>query len=522
MSKSNRVRAPLAARLRRWWRREVVGDINHAEIAARIDDDADWSLRYLFMTIMSAGIAILGLLQSSPAVVIGAMLISPLMGPIIGLGFALAVFDWREVRTSLTALALGSLVGVSIAALIVLASPLQGVTSEILARTRPNLFDLLVAIFSALAGTYATVRGQGATVVGVAIATALMPPLAVVGYGLATLNLAIFGGALALYLTNFIAIALTAALMARLYGFAQDLTPRQTRSQTVLIIGVFAVLAVPLAFTLRQIAKESIVSRQLRTVILAQLPSGSRISQLDIEHGATPANASAVVITPRYTASAEALIGKAWQKMNAGVTRFSLSQLVANQDLPRLQDEREALVEAGRANENKATATGLAEAVALVTGTPEAEISIYPKQRRLVANARPGIALATLFATERALEARHPDWQIRLIPSPSTTLSVQFAPGSAEPLDLANVQWALTRWKVSRTYAIGRIASRDDGPPSLAKSRADAVAQALTAADIFTTSMTDLPGPIQRAAERKRGVDDFRTVTVSLKDPALP
>jgi uncharacterized hydrophobic protein (TIGR00271 family) len=238
-------------RLKRWWRREVVGEIDHPGVAARIDHDAEWSLRYLFMVLMSAGIAILGLLQSSPAVVIGAMLISPLMGPIIGLGFALAVFDWREVRTSLTALALGSALGIGIAALIVLASPLQGVTPEILARTRPNLFDLLVAIFSALAGTFATIRGRGETVVGVAIATALMPPLAVVGYGLATLNLAIFGGALALFFTNLIAIALTAALMARLYGFAQDISPKQTRDQTLLISGVFLIMAVPLAFTLR-------------------------------------------------------------------------------------------------------------------------------------------------------------------------------------------------------------------------------------------------------------------------------
>ena len=129
----------------RWWRLSVVGRLDHAAIVKDLYSDARWSLRYLFMVLMSAGIAILGLLQSSPAVVIGAMLISPLMGPIIGLGFALAVFDWKEVRSALLSLGLGSAVAVGITALVVVASPLQSVTSEILARTRPNLFDLLVA-----------------------------------------------------------------------------------------------------------------------------------------------------------------------------------------------------------------------------------------------------------------------------------------------------------------------------------------------------------------------------------------
>lgn len=509
---------PLIPRLQRWWRREVIGEIKHAEIAARIDSDADWSLRYLFMVLMSAGIAILGLLQSSPAVVIGAMLISPLMGPIIGLGFALAVFDWREVRTSLTALALGSMLGIGIAALVVLASPLQGVTPEILARTRPNLFDLLVAIFSALAGTYATIRGQGATVVGVAIATALMPPLAVVGYGLATLNMAIFGGALALFFTNFIAIALTAALMARLYGFAQHISPRQTRRQTLLIVGVFLVMAVPLAFTLRQIAQESLITRQLRTAILAQLPPGSRISQLDINHDASPVAASAVVVTPRFDQAAEADIADAWANITQDKASFSLNQLVANQDLPRLEQERSALAEAQRTDVGTATATGLLESVSLATGTPEADILIDPATRRLVANARPGAALATLHRTELMLSERHPEWQIRIIPAATTRLVITFAPGSAQPIDAAPALWAVSRWNITAATATGHIASTGDGPASLAETRANAVATLLAARGITATPRTDLPGPLQRAAEARAGPEAFRTVTMEISD----
>ncbi|MGO8433453.1 DUF389 domain-containing protein, partial [Rhizobium johnstonii] len=92
------------------------------------------------------------------------------------------------------ALAGGALLGVAFAALIVLVSPLKEPTAEILSRTRPNLFDLLVALFAALAGSFAIIRGRGETITGVAIATALMPPLATVGYGLATWNMAVLGG----------------------------------------------------------------------------------------------------------------------------------------------------------------------------------------------------------------------------------------------------------------------------------------------------------------------------------------
>ena len=98
---------------------------------------------------MSGGIAVLGLLLSSPAVVIGAMLLSPLMDPSMGLGFALAIGDYKWLRRSAKSLAWGSLMAIGLCAAIVFFSPIQDITSEIASRTRPNLFDLLVAIFSA-------------------------------------------------------------------------------------------------------------------------------------------------------------------------------------------------------------------------------------------------------------------------------------------------------------------------------------------------------------------------------------
>src|SRR5690606_23097691 len=253
--------------LYRWWRLAVVGTIDHEKVVAQVAEDSGWSPRYAFMPMMSAGIAVLGLLLSSPAVVIGAMLISPLMNPILGLGFSLALFDFAEMRRSLIALAIGAVAAVLFTALIVLLSPLKAPTAEILARTRPNLFDLLVALFAALAGTFAIIRGRGETIVGVAIATALMPPLAVVGYGLATMNLPVLGGSSALFATNFVTIALAATIMARFYGFGHYLSSQQSWAQTGLLILAFVGMAVPLGFSLSQIARETVTAAQVRSYL---------------------------------------------------------------------------------------------------------------------------------------------------------------------------------------------------------------------------------------------------------------
>jgi len=510
----------------RWWRIAVIGPIDHAGIVKDLNDNADWSLRYLFMTLMSAGIAILGLLQSSPAVVIGAMLISPLMGPIIGLGFALAVFDWKEVRATMLSLALGSAVAIGITALVVLASPLQSVTSEILARTRPNLFDLLVALFSAFAGTYATIRGQGATVVGVAIATALMPPLAVVGYGLATLNGAIFGGALALFFTNFIAIALTAALMARLYGFAERLSPTQSRQQTVLIISVFVLLAVPLALSLRQIASEAFATRGLRSAVMAEFGPGARISQIETNYDADPETASVVVVTRLFRGGAQARVAAEWEERMGHPVELSLSQLVADQDLPGLEQERKALAESERRDQNEqATATALIEAVMLVTGAPEDSIVVDRERRRLDVRGLPGAGLATLALAEARLEARHPDWTIRISPPLTTRLTISFEPENAALTPgargtLSQAIWALQRWNVKDVVLTGYVGSEGDGAQrgwkALADARAETVRAALAEAGITAMVTNDLPGPKQRAAEKETGPAPFRQVRIAV------
>ena len=279
-----------------WWEHVIAG-VDRQDVVARVRQDAGWSSHFVFMTLMSAGIAVLGLLLSSPAVVIGAMLISPLMGPILGLGFALATFDSIEMRRTFNALVIGVALAVAFCALIVLLSPLRTLTDEIAARTRPNLFDLIVALFSGLAGTYAMIRGRHGTIVGVAIATALMPPIAVIGYGLATYNWTVVGGSSLLFFTNLMTIAAAAAVLARIYGFAPNLSPQQSRLQATLVMVVLVGLAVPLGLSLKQIAWEALASRQARDIITKNFGPGARLSDIQIDYQSNPIEIEATVLT---------------------------------------------------------------------------------------------------------------------------------------------------------------------------------------------------------------------------------
>jgi len=184
------------------------------EVYIDVFDGADiQNVNYWLELLLSAGIATLGLVLNSPAVVIGAMLVSPLMGPLIAAGLAFAAADlYLGIKSGLQ-LAMSLAASVLFAALIVWVLPLDTPTPEIQARTQPNLLDLGVALFSGLAGSLLVSRsrstggGGAAALPGVAIAVALMPPLCVIGFGLgAGFVWSIMYGASLLFLTNLAAI----------------------------------------------------------------------------------------------------------------------------------------------------------------------------------------------------------------------------------------------------------------------------------------------------------------------------
>ncbi|CAN5378860.1 TIGR00341 family protein [soil metagenome] len=174
----------------------------------------------LWVLVFAIFIASLGLNVNSTAVVIGAMLVSPLMGPIMGLGMGMAINDLQLLKKALTNYAFALGIGLATSTIFFLLSPINDASSEILARTSPNIYDVLIALFGGLAGILAmSSRQKGNVIPGVAIATALMPPLCTAGYGLANWNLAYFTGALYLFVINTVFIALATLVTARFLQF---------------------------------------------------------------------------------------------------------------------------------------------------------------------------------------------------------------------------------------------------------------------------------------------------------------
>lgn len=167
-----------------------------ATIAKRLIGGAKIKGPALVTLILSIFIASIGLNMNSTAVVIGAMLISPLMGPILATGFGFATLNFTVVKSGILRLSLQVTIAVLASALYFYISPVQAATSELLARTEPNIFDVFIAIFGGLAGIIGQTRKTLDNVIpGVAIATALMPPLCTAGYGLANGNWQYFIGA---------------------------------------------------------------------------------------------------------------------------------------------------------------------------------------------------------------------------------------------------------------------------------------------------------------------------------------
>ena len=174
----------------------------------------------LWVLIFAIFLASLGLNTNSTAVIIGAMLISPLMGPIMGFGLGLGIADFELVKRSLRNYLTATLFSVVTATIYFLISPISEAQSELLARTSPTIYDVLIAFFGGLAGIVAgSTKSKGNVIPGVAIATALMPPLCTAGFGLATGNLSYFLGAFYLYFINTVFISLSTYIVVRVLKY---------------------------------------------------------------------------------------------------------------------------------------------------------------------------------------------------------------------------------------------------------------------------------------------------------------
>lgn len=235
----------------------------------------------LWVLVFAIFIASLGLNVNSTAVIIGAMLISPLMGPIIGMGLSVGINDFELLKRSLKNYLVATIISVLTATLYFLLTPLDEAQSELLARTSPTLYDVLIALCGGAAGIVAlATKGKGNVLPGVAIATALMPPLCTAGFGIATGNVFYFLGAFYLFFINTVFIALATYIGVRMLKFKtkEFVDPNRQKKVKKYIIIIVIVTMIPSGFMTYNIVKTSVFKSNVSKFVKEQLyNSGTRI-----------------------------------------------------------------------------------------------------------------------------------------------------------------------------------------------------------------------------------------------------
>jgi uncharacterized hydrophobic protein (TIGR00271 family) len=271
----------MRVRLLRFWRRLVppISREDRAEVQVRLRDSSDPSFDFFLFVLLSATIATLGLLIDSPATIIGAMLVAPLMSPIIGIGLASITGDTTLLRSSISSLIRGALLAILLAFLLTWLNgflpfaSLQSdeLTRELLSRTLPSPIDLSIALAGGLAAAFAlALPNLSAALPGVAIATALMPPLCTVGACLALGRPDLAGGAFLLFITNAVTIAFAATTSFFLLGFGPRTTKRRIFSlpRSLFLSALLTlVLLVPLTTLSVRFVQQAAERSKINTVI---------------------------------------------------------------------------------------------------------------------------------------------------------------------------------------------------------------------------------------------------------------
>jgi len=229
---------------------------NEKEIIENVKKGIDFKGMNLWVLIFATFIASIGLNVNSTAVIIGAMLISPLMGPIMGIGLGIGINDFELIKKSYKNLGVAVLISVLTSTIYFLITPLSDAQSELLARTTPTIWDVFIALFGGLAGIVAATRKSISNVIpGVAIATALMPPLCTAGFGLATGNLSYFFGAFYLFFINSVFISLATYVIVRFMkfqkkNFLDSKTELRVKRSIVVIVLITVIPSIIMAYNI--------------------------------------------------------------------------------------------------------------------------------------------------------------------------------------------------------------------------------------------------------------------------------
>lgn len=256
-------------------------------IDERIRGDIHMKGSNLWILMFAIFVASVGLNVNSTAVIIGAMLISPLMGPIMGIGYGAGINDFALIRNSFKNLSIATLIALLTSTLYFLISPLDTAQSELLARTTPTVWDVLIGLFGGLAGIVAATRKEKSNVIpGVAIATALMPPLCTAGFGLATGHWSYFFGAFYLYTINFVFIALSSFLVIRLFNVAEKkyVDPDVAKRTQRYIAAVVILTVLPSSYLAYKLVKEEVFKAKANSFVNEQLTfKTTNVAQVKID-----------------------------------------------------------------------------------------------------------------------------------------------------------------------------------------------------------------------------------------------
>ena len=325
------------------------------EVVAQISDGVDFHGATLWVLIFAIFIASLGLNVNSTAVIIGAMLISPLMGPIIGMGLAVGIADLKLFKRALTNYLITTVISVVTATIYFTISPITEAQSELLARTSPTLYDVLIALFGGAAGILAiSTKSKNNVIPGVAIATALMPPLCTAGYGFAMGNTSYFFGAFYLYFINTVFIAFTTCIGVRLLHFHRKKFVDREKMKRVnyYIISIVIITMLPASYMTWNIIKQSVTENNVEKFVRDELNNNGTYI-VSYEYDSKTKTLNVVAIGKPISVGAIAKAQKSMADYKLGDYTLKVIQGTSSDSLLAIQRNKKGLAVTGEGNSSK-------------------------------------------------------------------------------------------------------------------------------------------------------------------------
>ncbi len=325
------------------------------EVVAQISDGVDSHGATLWVLIFAIFIASLGLNVNSTAVIIGAMLISPLMGPIIGMGLAVGIADLKLFKRALTNYLIKTVISVVTATIYFTISPITEAQSELLARTSPTLYDVLIALFGGAAGILAiSTKSKNNVIPGVAIATALMPPLCTAGYGFAMGNTSYFFGAFYLYFINTVFIAFTTCIGVRLLHFHRKKFVDREKMKRVnyYIISIVIITMLPAGYMTWSIIKQSVIENNVKNFVRDELNNNGTYI-ISYEYDSKTKTLNVVAIGKPISVGAIAKAQKSMADYKLDDYTLKVIQGVSSDSLLAIQRNKKGLAVSGEESSSK-------------------------------------------------------------------------------------------------------------------------------------------------------------------------